>query len=70
MAVTAERFVLGGSAGNWSVIDTRTGGPAIVDGFVQIGFLDMDEADDLVDLLNQQELARRSKLRLVVPEAP
>ncbi len=35
----------------WTVYDIWTGWPAVVQGAEQIG-LDLDDADDLVDLLN------------------
>lgn len=46
--------------GTWTVFDIFTGQPAEVDQVTQIG-LEMEQADDLVDLLNLQD-ARRRKL--------
>lgn len=42
----------------WTVYDIFTGAPAEVDG-VQLTHCQMEEADDLVDLLNAQYIARR-----------
>lgn len=44
---------------SWTVFDVFTGEPAIVDG-VQLVSLEIEEADDLVDLLNARYARRRS----------
>ncbi|MBB4003173.1 hypothetical protein [Aurantimonas endophytica] len=48
------------SNGTWSVVDIFTDFPAIVDGRVMIG-MDMEEADDMVDLLNILDRKRRAE---------
>lgn len=48
--------------GTWTVFDIRTDRPASVKGVPQFG-LEMDQADDLVDLLNLLHV--RGKLGLV-----
>lgn len=45
--------------GFWTVYDIFTGEPAVVNDTV-MDALDMDDADDLVDLLNSEYIARRS----------
>lgn len=40
--------------GTWSVLDAATGGPAEVEGRLLFG-LELDDADDLVDVLNAQQ---------------
>ncbi|WP_159591908.1 MULTISPECIES: hypothetical protein [Chelativorans] len=51
--------------GTWTVIDVFTGWPAMINGQAQISGdvqatgLDMEEADDLVDLMNLQDVRRR-----------
>lgn len=44
--------------GQWSVIDVFTGWPVVVSGHTMENMA-MDEADDLVDLLNWQDVNRR-----------
>lgn len=44
--------------GTWTVFDIFTGLPAEVDGVLQ-NCLEMEQADDLVDLLNHQDARRR-----------
>lgn len=46
--------------GGWTVFDIFTGWPAVVDGVAQTG-LDMEQADDLVDLLNTLNVRRRAE---------
>lgn len=48
--------------GTWTVFDIFTGLPAEVNGVAQTG-LEMEQADDLVDLLNLQDARRRGVLR-------
>ncbi|ASW06269.1 hypothetical protein [Rhizobium sp. 11515TR] len=43
----------------WTVYDIFTGQPAIVNGTI-MDALEMEEADDLVDLLNAEYISRRS----------
>ncbi|MCV9909964.1 hypothetical protein OIV19_20405 [Brucella sp. HL-2] len=45
--------------GSWTVFDIFTGMPAEVNGIPQDG-LEMEQADDLVDLLNLQYIRRRT----------
>lgn len=45
--------------GTWTVFDVFTGWPAEVDGHLPATGLDMEEADDLLDLLNLGDLLRR-----------
>ncbi|MCK4205297.1 hypothetical protein J3U99_11015 [Brucella pituitosa] len=45
--------------GSWTVFDIFTGMPAEVNGIPQDG-LEMQQADDLVDLLNLQYIRRRT----------
>lgn len=47
--------------GTWTVFDIFTGLPAVVDDVPLIG-LEMEEADDLVDLLNFKDARRRGLL--------
>ncbi|KAA3452739.1 hypothetical protein C7I87_00740 [Mesorhizobium sp. SARCC-RB16n] len=44
--------------GTWTVFDVFTGQPAMVEGRPAVG-LNMEWADDLVDLLNADDLKRR-----------
>ena len=44
----------------WSVVDRFTGWPAEVNGVAQTG-LPLEDADDLVDLLNLQDMKRSTK---------
>ncbi|PWK65850.1 hypothetical protein [Aminobacter sp. AP02] len=44
--------------GTWTVYDVFTGLPARVKGVEQV-WLEMEQADDLVDLLNLQDARRR-----------
>jgi hypothetical protein len=46
--------------GSWTVFDIFTGQPAVVDD-VQMVNLEIEEADDLVDLLNGLYAERRSR---------
>jgi hypothetical protein len=46
--------------GSWTVFDIFTGLPAKVKGVLQDG-LDMEQADDLVDLLNYLDIKRREE---------
>lgn len=58
-----DRYTLCRQAnGTWSVVDIFTNFPAIVEGRVMIG-MDMEEADDMVDLLNTLDRERRSARR-------
>lgn len=43
----------------WTVVDRFTGWPAEVNGVAQTG-LPLEDADDLVDLLNLQDVKRRT----------
>jgi len=45
--------------GTWTVFDIATGQPALVNDVEQVD-LEMDQADDLVDLLNMIDLAQHS----------
>lgn len=51
--------------GTWTVFDMFTGRPAVVSGAVQVDEglqatgLELEEADDLVDLMNLQDIRRR-----------
>lgn len=45
------------AVGGYTVFNARTGVPAVIDGREQIG-LDIEDADDLVDLLNKLERER------------
>ena len=45
--------------GSWTVFDIFTGMPAEVNGIPQDG-LEMEQADDLVELLNLQYIRRRT----------
>lgn len=47
--------------GTWTVFDIFTGLPAVVDDVPLTG-LEMEEADDLVDLLNFKDARRRGLL--------
>ncbi|KQV83275.1 hypothetical protein [Rhizobium sp. Root1220] len=47
--------------GYWTVYDIFTGEPAEING-AQLTHCEMDEADDLVDLLNKQYIERRKGL--------
>ena len=44
---------------SWTVVDRFTGWPAQVNGLAQTG-LPLEDADDLVDLLNLQDVKRRT----------
>jgi hypothetical protein len=44
----------------WAVWDTVTNAPAIVEGRWQTG-LEMEDADDMVDLLNRLGLEKKSR---------
>ncbi|MGU3404071.1 hypothetical protein [Methylobacterium brachiatum] len=55
--VEAQTFDMREDPEGWTVYDTRTDEPARVKGVPQIG-LEMEKADDLVDLLNR--LAQRA----------
>ncbi|WP_255877938.1 hypothetical protein [Sinorhizobium fredii] len=44
--------------GYWTVYDIFTGQPAVVND-VELVMLEMEEADDLVDLLNREYIERR-----------
>ncbi len=45
--------------GCWSVIDVFTGQPATLDGVLMVG-LDIQEADDMLDLLNHRDARERN----------
>ncbi|KOF22560.1 hypothetical protein AC244_03320 [Ensifer adhaerens] len=47
------------SDGTWTVFDIFTGMPALVNEVEQVG-LELEQADDLVDLLNLLYIRRRS----------
>jgi len=47
--------------GTWRVLDVFTGRPVVEDEVVLV-HLDIEEADDLVDLLNNRDIARRKTL--------
>lgn len=51
----------GPEIGTWTVYDVFTGLPAEVNGVAQTG-LDVEQADDLVDLLNYLDVKRRGLL--------
>jgi hypothetical protein len=52
------RFDLRSGPDGWTIFDRTTGEPAVVDGFVAEG-LPLNEADDLVDLLNTLHLLKQ-----------
>jgi hypothetical protein len=55
------RYDIRSETNGWTVYDTRTGSPAMVNHVTQTG-LPLEDADDLADLLNhlQSERARAS----------
>jgi hypothetical protein len=60
--MAADRYILNRAVNtdSWSVFDTVTELPAEVEGAVLVG-MEMEEADDMVDLLNSLERQRKRK---------
>ncbi len=46
--------------GTWSVIDVNTNDPVMVDDIMLEGLVDVDDADDLVDILNKNDQDKRA----------
>jgi hypothetical protein len=49
--------------GDWEVIDRFTGLPVVEQG-VTMTDMPLEEADDLVDLLNYRDITRRKRMRI------
>jgi hypothetical protein len=56
----AMRYELRKFENGWTVWDTETKAPAVVEGRWQPG-LAMEDADDMVDLLNRLDLEKKSR---------
>lgn len=46
--------------GTWSVIDVNTNDPVVVNDTMLEGLVDVDDADDLVDILNKIDQDKRA----------